>query len=1474
MSLADTFTDTNGTALTAHTRDVPDYETWYDQGAGGTAASINTNRARGAGTGAALYICTDSIGGVSPTFLTGYVPPAYWAEATFYRRATTTGVATNELSEAIGVAASGQYNGDTTGYFFGWNETDDTWYLKDSNLDSGGFLTQIDLASSTTGAFTGTAQSRVLRVEINFVEAYPNYSLMETHIECFVDGVSVISWSSGAGGAQHREDYDGNLGYGLLFSQSGSVDIDSIFGGDFSVHIVGNLADTSPGVVSPFWYPVPGAYLAGHQTTLALGTITPGSAGDVVVSLTGFAVTTDAGVLGIQLGVGVTSFSGTLRPTLAASNIYGAAVYADHVESAYFLLDGVPRGIAEQRIGSGVNGFGAFETEASRFLVTLAVDIGINTLNFFPRPVEDHTYGYNASYLPGGMFSVDASGVRQSAHYRSTPYTNAFFNVFPQCVPHYMAWAAWGAPNIYGPELFLGGGNESGEAIEQRSYAGLGIYARSATDVVAFHTSRVNPAIGGVTARLVGGRAELRALSDPTGFAGVAGGAGAASLPGARVTALGGSLGVDGVRALTGRRLTTNYPESYRVVPVSSDDQLALSISTASYADDAFVPVAQSHTTSTGRVYPKPNVLCVVPTGHANVIYAVYINEPPEAAAPYVGLVVYDLAARTILAHSNTVAGSPVDSTAGTVGFTQPRQERTVAEVVALSNGTSVTQFLIDRHIVHLSWTSGTVTAPTITIKTPPAVAGAGGSPPERIIQGWESLAHRGDSAYHILYRYTYHASATTRGYESISKVYVNDATSAGSTWALVEASNSGGTSGPSGWSEQYVAPTSDGTHNQGTNFSAFDANQAWLRTHRNYARGDSSDGDIATIAVDFWGTTYPLLSVAAKSHVGSVRVVLTPYTALTGLSAVTGQGGFNGIAAGADRTVNVAGLNPSLHKYRATTGAGICAPVRITFLTDTFTDTGTVSLQDHISDNGVSWIRFGVSLRDLEVAGGEVSMGFDSVSTFQSTYQAVCDSPRRDYKVSFQHAPGILSFYTPGEPELAVGVRCPANSTEGYYFGYNRGDDLWYLTKFGGLPYPEVSATLATYSDTGLTGDYSIEVSGDYDVRIICRKGPVTIIDYTDAVHHGGYRTLVDGYRINIHGQLPDDAMGPSFSSINASYYEPGAFIIDGLRATTAQGILTGPWLVGERATTAAGLLSIAPLTDVALTGLPAVATPGTVYTNEVVLVGYAATTAQGVLGIGGDVSLTLLGQRGDGFAGVLAPLTRLLPGLAALIIRGDVTPHSESFASLLGAAVVPTPGAFTPAIALGLLGNATGSAAGAVGTGIALKLTPAGATTNAGVMTTATAVSVPLVGAGVSATGGFLTASASTTEGVTGGTSTTGAGVLTPTILVAATGARGGAAAGVLVPLCVVDAQGQAAVSAQGVLQVLLDIALTGHATVATAGVVSYQYGCTLFPTGVFAEGAVGYVAPVLPNASTLLWVTSRPEAHTARSEDEELY
>jgi hypothetical protein len=274
---------------------------------------------------------------------------------------------------------------------------------------------------------------------------------------------------------------------------------------------------------------------------------------------------------------------------------------------------------------------------------------------------------------------------------------------------------------------------------------------------------------------------------------------------------------------------------------------------------------------------PDEGYISFVRTGYGDTIYITYVTTG-DTAGRYLGLIVFNAVTESVTSHTLTHATDLIGSYA-TIGSNSSYYyvgHRPVQEVARLSSGTSVTQFLLKWIVANLSWTSGTATTPTLTLKTPPATAYDGIAP------GWETLEVRGDTVQHILYDIDFRAPISSKETETAVYPRLNDATGTGSTWsagydlfhfgdATIKVPDNGASlsnglflSGYGGGGATYLFYSSDNQHNGYV--PGMTTGKAWL---------------------DWWSG----ISIAATGRVGRVTITIIPGVVLTGQAATISQG-------------------------------------------------------------------------------------------------------------------------------------------------------------------------------------------------------------------------------------------------------------------------------------------------------------------------------------------------------------------------------------------------------------------------------------------------------------------------------------------------------------------------------------------------------------------------------------------------------
>jgi len=252
------------------------------------------------------------------------------------------------------------------------------------------------------------------------------------------------------------------------------------------------------------------------------------------------------------------------------------------------------------------------------------------------------------------------------------------------------------------------------------------------------------------------------------------------------------------------------------------------------------------------------NSMCVTRSGYESTIYITY-----ESSTGHIGLIVMDAVTETVTSHTLTAVVAPNTTFVRTNELHLAKiPTRSISEVAVLSNGTSVTQFLIAAaftpRIVHLSWNAGTYTAPTMTLKAGPTDSSLAG--------GLESLEVRGDQVYHVLYRYDHSNSYSPDKDHFIYKLQVNDATGTGNSWALSAQI----------WEWIFSYDITTAASIPSLHFSGFGSGYKSLLWLIAMSRYDWHPNLFMGWAyLDFWAEKYTLFSIPTVCKVGRVSVTL-----------------------------------------------------------------------------------------------------------------------------------------------------------------------------------------------------------------------------------------------------------------------------------------------------------------------------------------------------------------------------------------------------------------------------------------------------------------------------------------------------------------------------------------------------------------------------------------------------------------------
>jgi hypothetical protein len=890
----------------------------------------------------------------------------------------------------------------------------------------------------------------------------------------------------------------------------------------------------------------------------------------------------------------------------------------------------------------------------------------------------------------------------------------------------------------------------------------------------------------------------------------------------------------------------------------------------------------------TGEPWSNPRYPLFIPSGHPDIFFVSYYSDIKvgySASQTYVGLAVVNIRTKVVISNVNRIA----DLLDGNYYVNRPKS---VADVLRKSDGRCYAQFMHGRTLLNLAWrnvdvtplpenitlqpvdidptrivlvtpnVTHLVTLPVVTIKTLPPIDTAIVAGHEYPVSGpyrsWEGFETRGELGYYTMFQEQYLVDitgSTANGSGSpnaaplnLNRMYANDITLPSSEWTSHTGTNTGyaGSSHPEGTLLPFAGLVFQGSGGgfPGVLFSSGD-----------YHGGFPAPSDHSwELWQNFWNDQPIFFSVAAAGRVGRVGTTNTPNAQLVGLGLTATQGNFRGITAGGSVTWTPDGR-------KATTHQGNLAPPSVTFLLDLFNDTDDVHLNAHTSDSGGTWGGADVYRVLSNAARGLTS---DTYGRMYSTSEC----PVRDYRVSANITTSGSGTHNGADiPEIAIGLRCQTDGSNGYFFGYHPVYQKWYIFKPN--TYGE-NNVLYSWDQSGGSNPIEIEVNGSNPTRLTVRQGGVIMVVLDDYGHQyenpGRVEIFTTGYT----------AFVGSFLDINGKYYDPGAFFLDGLRAFTGSGVMTGPWPTGQVAYTQQGVLTpdsasvIVPLTGLSTGGFlpdenlvlyPVDTTPETIHlypehrTRQGVLLpaqAVGALTGLSITATGGLLSTTatgsffvsLTGQRVYATPGFLALLNRELPGLRADVRRGDVGIVVSGDQTIAGMVMVVNTGTLKVYVNPSLLGQSTTTSPGTVKIEEAAPQPPQVATTGAGFLTPSVTNAVVLTGLGASATGGTLQAQTAQGSGPTGQSATGGAGTLVPVITKSLTGQGAAVASGQFVPLIVVTPTGQQAVTAEGTLQIIHNIALVGQSGTLVQGLTGQQHGCTVYPQGVAAKGEVGYV------------------------------
>lgn len=1393
----DTLTQSSGN-LTAHTGEVG--ATWT------IAYQTNTSCKYEFTVADYCFPAFSSPAGRSLTYASGAPTSADQVIVAVYQNAANNAGVAGTISE--GVVARLATDG-SAGYIFGRNDYDNLWQI--DKIGTGA------LASAATGTLSAYTD-----IELTFVVTGGATTTLKgyvngTEVLSVTDSTSPVTAANRVGVHSHS---DGNASG--AFTQFTALRA----GAETSLRLTGQRATGAVGVFDPA---ARMGYLDGYAATTAQGALTPRVVMGLLVLGTisphqtqtedpdntadfpGVMSTGFIPVNGLYVGVGEFLHDGGY-PTKRGDRrgLYKVAQY----ETTAWTDDGNP-------VGDDLSPFNAPPNYTT-----------------FPRlgSATAYTYRFNQAYYgTRGFISADPDGNVQTAAVRGYIDASTAFTT------KYLTWQAGDLTADYaGPELLYITYNASMSPMALRTDP-VGLYAVKTNEALAFYPVLHDANVTGAHVRLAGHKATANqgalvrssSYSEGVELVGLAAIARAYDSYNNDTTFVSAPFNTanDAHAALTGLHTTTYsaslYPEySHLNAPLAMRR-----MRDGAWGGETIL----SGFTGAAHSWVIPGKMRVVHSGYGDTVYVVYLSSDKfnTTTPTHVGLLVLDAVTGTV--HSNVLTA--LTNTVGTWSiYDSVSHEPQQAEAITLANGTSLSQFGISRNIVKLSWTYGTRTTPTLSLKDGPNSSS--------VVSAWESLEIIGDNVYHVF------------GNETSGGVY-NDVTGAGSTWTSYTGTVSGDSIGGLGIYEShdyFGAATVGGA--------------AWRYDQINgYGIvGQLNMQRTASRWVDFWSAQPSTLSVATAGRVGRVTISATPNVALTGLRATT--------AADILFPLKDGDAHAAFTGKRTTSRAGRLHLTEIDFVYDSFTEpayTGTL-LTDHTGEVGATWTEYSVSSQ-YEIYYNEVIPRSYSLDNYGVAWASGVP-PSADYAVeAMVSGPYNTTTYSSCIND-GLGVRIGSFPywTTGYYFGWNHPDRKYYLFKNGQSGTPLASADSPNPS-VYVPNLWRVEVSGSHPTTIRCYVDDLLLIEYVDSdspvtapgragfsqfAYYTPVRSVdllrafsIDGSALKLEGQRATLAQGVFM------------FSLDGEAATTAQGVLTpevwygGP-LTGLAATTAAGLVD-APDRTVALTGLAATTDFGEVSPQPpivVALTGLAAVTAKGYVWFGGAQ----------------------LEGRMATLQWGFLEVSSSESEELVGAALASAQGTVTPDVSTSTLGRSATMDRGVLTLVVAVpywKLLSQ-ATASAGVLTPSTVTTIQLTGHRATTAQGNLTPLSEKSNAATGYVAPAVSGAVTVEVVVSLVGQRGVSTAGTTLPLVVVTPQGRSAVCAQGVHQLLTNIFLTGKAGTCAIGSVGYAYGSTAIVQGAYSKGEVGDVTKTFlkPREGDLLWVFTEPEEPEAAADDEREY
>lgn len=276
-------------------------------------------------------------------------------------------------------------------------------------------------------------------------------------------------------------------------------------------------------------------------------------------------------------------------------------------------------------------------------------------------------------------------------------------------------------------------------------------------------------------------------------------------------------------------------------------------------------PVQLTSFTGIDRLYAMQNSLTTTYSGFGDVAYITYLASTPlDPRTPtYVGLIVVNL--RSLVVHSHGV--TPLAAASSEFTPTKSRYEaykhlaKPKAEVVQLSSGRRVTQFLQRQFVINLNWSEHDHLSPTLTPKPGPVSSGSG----NYLALGAESLDVKGDAVVHTLYHVDASSSWTSSSRLFNFRPFTNDATSTDTTWVLA---------GSDLWTWTLNWGSSV-THYPEFHVGSKPGYRTWMFQNEVNDNLSSDNLRAGEAFITYWDGQPPILGTEAGSRVGAVTVTI-----------------------------------------------------------------------------------------------------------------------------------------------------------------------------------------------------------------------------------------------------------------------------------------------------------------------------------------------------------------------------------------------------------------------------------------------------------------------------------------------------------------------------------------------------------------------------------------------------------------------